>query len=260
MPLAEAKKIPGVRAVFGEKYPDPVRVLVIGTDNPAAATVDDSVEFCGGTHLERTGGAGFFKIVSQEAVGKGIRRLTAVTGSAAVAAVQRMGTVLSGLTSRLNCKPDELSQRVESLLADVKKLQQQLEKGAASDLVGVVDRLLETAPEVHGARVIVGELPAASGDQIRQQLDRMRQKAPSAVIVVGWTEAEKVQFLCAVTENLVAQGLHAGKLVGQVAKIAGGSGGGKPTMAQAGGKEPQKLAEALTTARNLAQGMLSGTA
>ena len=107
MPLAEAKKIAGVRAVFGEKYPDPVRVLMIGTDDPAMATVENSVEFCGGTHLERTGGAGFFRIVSQEAVAKGVRRLTAVTGPAAVATVQRMGSVLSGLTSRLNCKPEE---------------------------------------------------------------------------------------------------------------------------------------------------------
>jgi alanyl-tRNA synthetase len=260
MPLAEAKKIAGVRAVFGEKYPDPVRVLMIGAETPTTATENDSVEFCGGTHLERTGAAGFFKIVSQEAVGKGVRRLTAVTGPAAVAAVQRMGTVLSGLTSRLNCKPEELPQRVDSLLADVKKLQHQLEKGAAGDLAGVADRLLANATEVHGAKVIVGELPAASGDQIRQQLDRLRQKAPSAVIVVGWTVEDKVQFLAAVTEDLVSRGLHAGKLVGQVAKIAGGSGGGKPTMAQAGAREPQKLAEALTTARNLAQGMLSGTA
>ncbi len=260
MPLVEAKKIAGVRAVFGEKYPDPVRVLMIGTENPATATEDDSVEFCGGTHLDRTGGAGFFKIVSQEAVGKGIRRLTAVTGPAAVAAVQRMGTLLSGLTSRLNCKPEELPQRVDSLLADIKKLQQQLEKGAAGDLAGAADRLLANAADVHGAKVIVGELPAASGDQIRQQLDRLRQKATSAVIVVGWIVEDKVQFLAAVTEDLVTRGLHAGKLVGQVAKIAGGSGGGKPNMAQAGGKEPEKLADALTTARNLAQGMLSGTA
>jgi alanyl-tRNA synthetase len=120
--------------------------------------------------------------------------------------------------------------------------------------------LLATADEVSGAKIIVGELPAASGDQVRQQLDRLRQKASSAVIVVGWAEDGKVQFLAAVTEDLVGRGLHAGKLVGQVAKIAGGSGGGKPTMAQAGGKEPEKLAEALATARNLAHGMLSGSA
>ncbi len=260
MPLAEAKKIAGVRAVFGEKYPDPVRVLMIGAEDPVTATVENSVEFCGGTHLERTGAAGFFKIVSQEAVAKGVRRLTAVTGPAAVATVQRMGAVLAALTSRLNCKPEELSQRVDSLLADLKKIQQQVEKGAATDLVGVVDRLLANATEVAGAKIIVGELPTAPEEQVRQQLDRLRQKAGSAVIVVGWTDDAKVQFSAAVTDDLVGRGLHAGKLVGQVAKIAGGGGGGKPTMAQAGGKEPQKLAEALETARSLAHGMLAGSA
>ena len=260
MPLAEAKKIAGVRAVFGEKYPDPVRVLMIGAEDPTQATVENSVEFCGGTHLQRTGAAGFFKILSQEAVAKGVRRLTAVTGPVAVAAVQRMGTVLSGLTTRLNCKPDELPQRIDALLAEVKKLQQQVEKGAASDLAGMVDRLLAGAEEVAGAKIIVGELPTTTEDQVRQQLDRVRQKAGSAVIVFGWPTEDKVQFSAAVTDDLVARGLHAGKLVGQVAKIAGGSGGGKPTLAQAGGKEPQKLAEALATARNLAHGMLSGSA
>ena len=260
MPLAEAKKIAGVRAVFGEKYPDPVRVLLIGAEDPAQATVENSVEFCGGTHLQRTGAAGFFKIISQEAVAKGVRRLTAVTGPAAVTAVQRMGTVLSGLTSRLNCKPEELPQRVDALLAEVKKLQQQVEKGAATDLVGVIDRLLAGAEEVAGAKIVVGELPTTTEDQVRQQLDRLRQKAGSVVIVFGWPTEDKVQFSAAVTDDLVARGLHAGKLVGQVAKIAGGGGGGKPTLAQAGGKEPQKLAEALATARNLAHGMLSGSA
>ena len=171
-----------------------------------------------------------------------------------------MGTVLSGLTSRLNCKPEELPLRIETLLADLKKLQQQVEKGSATDLAGVADRLLANAEEVSGAKIIVGELPKTSEEQVRPQLDRLRQKAGSAVIVVGWSDDAKVQFMAAVTDDLVSRGLHAGKLVGQVAKIAGGGGGGKPTLAQAGGKEPQKLAEALATARNLVHGMLSASA
>ena len=124
-----------------------------------------------------------------------------------------------------------------------------------------IDRLLADGRcEVSGAKIIVGELPTTTEEQVRQQLDRLRQKAGSAVIVLGWVDDAKVQFSAAVTDDLVTRGLHAGKLVGQVAKIAGGGGGGKPTMAYAGGKEPQKLAEALTTARNLAHGMLSGSA
>src|SRR5207253_6910755 len=133
MPLAEAKKVPGVRAVFGEKYPDPVRVLLIGADRPEAATAETSVEFCGGTHLTHTGQAGFFKIVSQEGVAKGVRRVTAVTGRKAVDEVQRLSSLVSDVSGRLNCKPEEIAGRVEALQEEVKKLQSQLKKGTAGD-------------------------------------------------------------------------------------------------------------------------------
>src|SRR5205085_9171631 len=104
---------------------------------------------------------------------------------------------------------------------------------------------------VNGAKVIVGEMPAGPEEQMRQQIDRLRQKAGSAVVLVGWSEDGKVQLIASVTDDLVKKGLHAGKLVGQVAKVVGGGGGGKPTMAQAGGKEPGKLPEALALAKKL---------
>jgi alanyl-tRNA synthetase len=252
MPLAEAKKLPGVRAVFGEKYPDPVRVLLIGAERPADVTPEHSVEFCGGTHLTHTGQAGFFRIASQEAVGKGVRRVIAVTGREAVAAVQRLASVVDDLTGRFNCKPEELPSRIEGLQDEIKKLQQQLKKGAASDLQSAADKLLAGAAEVKGTRIIIGEMPAGPEEQMRQQVDRLRQKAGSAVVVIGWSEDSKVQLMAAVTDDLVKKGVHAGKLVGQVAKVVGGGGGGKPSMAQAGGKEPAKLGEALQLARSLA--------
>jgi alanyl-tRNA synthetase len=250
MPLPEAKKIEGVRAVFGEKYPDPVRVLLIGTDKPAAATAEESVEFCGGTHLARTGQAGFFKIVSQEPVAKGVRRVTAVTGKEAVAAVQRGFGVLDTLTARLNCKPDEVAARIDALQEEVKRLQALLKKGAAADLAGAADKLFAEASEVQGAKLIVGEIPAAPIDAVRQQWDRLKQKAKSAVILLGWIDEGKATLLAGVTEDLVKKGLDAGKLVGEVAKIVGGKGGGRKDMAQAGGPDANKLTEAL--ARGLA--------
>jgi alanyl-tRNA synthetase len=252
MPQAQAKKIPGVRAVFGEKYPDPVRVLLIGAERPEEATPEQSVEFCGGTHLSHTGQAGFFKIVSQEAVGKGIRRVTAVTGREAVATVQKLAGLVNELAGELNCKADELPSRVASLQDEIKKLQQQLKKGAGTDLQSSADKLLAGATEAGGAKVIVGEMPPGPEEQMRQQVDRLRQKAASAVVVIGWAEDGKVQLIAAVTDDLVKRGLHAGKLVGQVAKVVGGGGGGKPTLAQAGGKDPSKLGEALALARQLA--------
>jgi alanyl-tRNA synthetase len=256
-PLAEAKKIIGVRAVFGEKYPDPVRVLLIGAETPKDATLETSVEFCGGTHLAHTGQAGFFKIVSQEGVGKGVRRVTAVTGREAVAVVQHQAALLDDLGGRLNCKPDEIAGRVAALQEEVKKLQTQLKKGAASDLAGAGDKLLAAAVEVNGAKIIVGEMPSAPTEQMRQQVDRLRQKAGSGVVVVGWAEDGKVGLLAAVTEELTKKGVDAGKLVGAAAQVVGGKGGGRKDMAQAGGKDPSKLTEALQVARKLAEEQLN---
>jgi alanyl-tRNA synthetase len=242
--IAEARKLPGVRAFFGDKYGEVVRVVEIGDGF--------SREFCGGTHLEHTGQAGYFKIIGEEAVGKGVRRLTCVTAREAVKAVQKEHAILADLTSRFRCKPEELPARVEGLQEEIKKLQQQLKKGAATDLQSAADKLLTDAADVNDAKVIVGEMPAGPEEQMRQQVDRLRQKAASSVVVLGWADDGKVQLIAAVTDDLVKKGLHAGKLVGQVAKVVGGGGGGKPTMAQAGGKEPAKLAEALQLARKLA--------
>jgi alanyl-tRNA synthetase len=251
LPLAEAKKIAGVRAVFGEKYPDPVRVLLIGAEQPQQATRAHSVEFCGGTHLQHTGQAGFFKVVGQERVGGGVLRLTAVTGREAVATVQRLSVVVEDLAGRFNCRAEEIPGRVESLQEEIKKLQAQLRKGAATDLAAAGDRLLEAATEINGARVLVGTMPAGPVEQMRQQIDRLRQKAKSAAILIGWVDEDKVQLLASVTEDL-SKKLQAGKLMGEVAKVVGGKGGGPPAgIAQGGGKEPGKLAEALKLGERL---------
>jgi alanyl-tRNA synthetase len=208
-----------------------------------------SREFCGGTHLEHTGQIGYFKVVGEEPVGKGVRRLTCVTAREAVAAVQKEDAILAELAGRFRCKPEEVPARALALQEEVKKLQQQLRKGAASDLQGAADRLLAAAAEVKGAKVIVGEMPAGPEDALRQQVDRLKQKAGSGVVVVGWADDGKVGLIAAVSDDLTKKGLHAGKLVGEVAKVVGGGGGGKPGMAQAGGKEPARLGEALQLAQ-----------
>jgi alanyl-tRNA synthetase len=255
MPLAEAKKVAGVRAVFGEKYPDPVRVLLIGAARPEEATLDNSVEFCGGTHLGRTSQACLFKIVGQEGVAKGVRRLTAVTGPRAVEVSRELAGVVEGLASRFACRPEQVPARVEALQEEVRKLTQQLKKGAAADLAGAADRLLAEAAQVGGSKVIVGEVPAAAGDHIRAQLDRLRAKAPSSVIVLGWTEDGKAGLLAAVTDDLTAK-VKAGDLVKEAVALVGGKGGGKPSMAQGGGPNPDKLGEALALAKKTATAKL----
>ena len=256
-PLAQAKGIPGVRAVFGEKYPDPVRVVIIGADKPESATAEMSVEFCGGTHLSRTSQACLFKIVGQEGVAKGVRRITAVTGPKALAYTQQLASVVGELSERFKCRPEELPTRIESLQEEVKKLQQQLRKGAASDLAGSMDKLLASAIKFGDVTVIVGEIPGGPDDAIRTQVDRIKQTAGSSVVLVGWVDGDKVGLLAAVTEDVIKKGVKAGQLVGEIAKIVGGGGGGRPNMAQAGGKEPAKLGEALAQARRLIEQQLT---
>jgi alanyl-tRNA synthetase len=259
MPLAKAKELPGVRAVFGEKYPDPVRVVMIGADSPDKLNLDNSVEFCGGTHMPRTGLIGYFKILSHEGVAKGIRRITAVTGKPAYDEIQTRSAVVDELTGKFQCRVEELPARVEALQEQVKKLQDQLKKGAAADLASVVDKLIAEAPTVGGAKLIAAQLPeGTTTDAVRTQIDRIRQKLGSAFIVFGWTEDEgKVPLIAALTNDLVKKGLKSGDIVKQVAAVVGGSGGGKPDMAQAGGKDATKLPDAIKKAAELGRDLLS---
>ncbi len=256
MPLAEAKKIPGVRAVFGEKYPDPVRVVLIGPETPEKATPDDSVEFCGGTHMPRTGLVGYFKIVEQGPVAKGVRRLTAVTGRVATETIQQLSATVDELAAKFVCKPEEIPARVAALQDEVKALRQQIAKAAAANLAGVVDQLLVDAPDIAGTKLIIGQLPAGVSEAVRGQVDRIRQKAKSALVVFGWPEEDKAPLLVALTTDLVAKGLKAGEIIKPLAEIVGGKGGGKPEMAQAGGKDVSKLPDALKKAAELASGLL----
>jgi len=258
MPLEEAKKLPGVRAVFGEKYPDPVRVVMIGADSPAKVNADMSVEFCGGTHMPRTGLIGYFKITGQEAVAKGVRRITAVTGRPAYQDIQGRSLIVDELSGKFQCRPDEVTARVDSLQEQVKALQEQLKKGAAAGVASAVDALLESATSAGDTKFVVGQLPANTDiDAVRAQIDRIRQKCGSAFIAFGWSETDgKVPLVVALTSDLVKKGLKAGDVVKQAAALVGGSGGGKPDYAQAGGKDAAKLPEALKKAEELGRAKL----
>ncbi|MCS7016477.1 MAG: alanine--tRNA ligase [Gemmatales bacterium] len=250
LPIEQARKLPGVRAFFGDKYGEVVRIVEIGDGF--------SREFCGGTHVDHTGQIGPFLILSEEGLGKGIRRVTCTTARQAVLAMQRYERLLGQLSAQLRCSADELPMRLEALQEEIKRLQQQLRRAATTDLNAAADRLLQQAEDYAGVKVIVGEMPSATEEQIRQQADRLRQKAGSAVVVLGWTDDTRVQLLAALTQDLVERGLHAGNLLRQVAPAVGGGGGGKPQFAVAGGREPAKLPEALQLARRLIHKYLTG--
>ncbi|MBN1491462.1 MAG: alanine--tRNA ligase, partial [Phycisphaerae bacterium] len=250
MPTDEAQKLPGVRAFFGDKYGDAVRVVDIGDGF--------SREFCGGTHLSRTGEAGFFKIVGEEAVAKGVRRITAVTGRGAVAFVHGLERSVREAAGLLKTGPDQLAGRVGQLQDEIKTLRKQLQKGAAADLRTHRQKLLDAAETINGHRLIVGEVPQAPVEQLREAADWLRTEAGSAAILLGMNgEGGKPMLLAAVTDDLVKKGLHAGNLVKAIAEHIDGRGGGKPNLAQAGGKDPAGIPRALEAGAESLRGQLT---
>jgi alanyl-tRNA synthetase len=250
MPLAEARKIPGVRAVFGEKYPDPVRVISVGVADPATEATEDSlIEFCGGTHLDRTSQVGLFKIVSEESVAKGVRRITAVTGHEAVATVQRLDRLLREASGLLRAAPDQVPERVAAMQQEIKDLRKKRSApaGGGAELGSVV----ESAEEADGVKVMVAELPLDGPDAMRSAVDQLRQKAGGpAAVLLGSRDGDKVMLVAALSEEVVkASSVKAGDWIKEAAAVVGGGGGGKPTLAQAGGKQPERLEEALKVGR-----------
>ena len=243
--LAKAKEIPNVQAMFGEKYPDPVRVVAVGTDNPL--TEPDKIvtaEFCGGTHLPRTSQVGLCKIVSEESVAKGVRRITALTGRQAVRAVQQLDAVVQQAGATLRVPPAELVERLGALQKEIKQLRKSKRAGGP---VGETFQPRWTIPTPQG-EVRIGQVTETDPAALRGICDVQRQKGAAAVFLACEAEG-KVTLVAMVSEELVqATSLKAGDWVRTVAPIIGGSGGGKPTLAQAGGKQPEKLPEALEAA------------
>ena len=212
-----------------------------------------SRELCGGTHVHRTGEIGAFVIESESSVGSGLRRIEALTGALADAWVLDQQALVRRLASIVGAAPAEVEARVAAMRSELeaeRRRAQQLERQAGR---AEVDQLLSSAEQVDGASLLVSRVPAGSVDAMREMVDLLRDKLPgSAVVVLGAVVADKPSFLAAVSPDLTKR-VHAGNLVKQVAAITGGGGGGRPEMAQAGGKDPARLEEALDTARALAR-------
>ncbi len=237
-PLNQAKA-EGARALFGEKYGDVVRTIQIGGEHPF------SYELCGGTHVEATGEIGTFLIVSEGSVASGIRRIEAVTGRKAYQLVQKRLSEIGHVADLLKATPDQVLEKTESLLEHYAEAQKEVTQLRRDVAAGSFDEQIENAPEVAGVRVLTGVLPGADRDTLRQMTDKFRQKFGSGVAVLAAVIDEKPALIATLTDDLVKKGLKAGDLVQTVAQIVGGSGGGRPNMAQAGGKDPEKLDEAL---------------
>ncbi|MGW8257825.1 MAG: alanine--tRNA ligase-related protein, partial [Thermoguttaceae bacterium] len=249
MPLAEARKT-GAMMLFGEKYPDVVRLVSMG---------DFSKELCGGTHLENSGQIGFFKIIGEESVAAGTRRITALTGRAALDLVQRTQAILAHAAATLKVPAENLTDRLESFVKELRELKKKAAgAGVKAEKLGA-DQLFAQAEEIAGVKVIVAEASGGPGE-LRQVIDLLRRKNASLAVLLGNAQPEekKVMLIAGLTKDLVAKGLDAVAWVRAVSKIVGGSGGGRPDMAQAGGKLPEKLADALAEGKETIKKMLGG--
>ncbi|MCC6572939.1 MAG: alanine--tRNA ligase [Planctomycetes bacterium] len=203
-----------------------------------------SRELCGGTHVRRTGDIGLFKIVSEGSSAAGVRRIEAVTGMRAVNAMQAESDVIAQLGALLKTPPDKVLARVEAMQKENRELKSAGPKSAGID-AGALEKLRTGAQTVGGAKVIVAELPVGDAAELLTIMESLRQDAPPHAVLLGGKAEDKAMLVVGFSPELVKRGLHAGKLIGEIAKLVGGGGGGKPEHAQAGGKNPQGLPEAL---------------
>lgn len=244
--IEEAKKL-GFTALFGEKYGDVVRCVQAG---------DYSMELCGGTHVANISQIGLFKIVSEGAVAAGVRRVEAVTGMGAYQYALQKEQLLAELGRTLKTPEKDLISRVEQLGAQNKELEKEIAQLHAAASKNQVDGLLNNVKEVNGVKLLACEVEAADMNSLRDMSDMFRDKLGSGVVVLGAKSESGVNLIVAATKDLTKQGIHAGNIIKEIAKVTGGGGGGRPDMAQAGGKDYTKLAEALAMAETLVAGQL----
>lgn len=236
----------GAIALFEEKYGETVRVLEIG-DPPMSA------ELCGGTHVKATGEIGLFIIMAESSIGTGFRRIEAVTGGKAEELVRDTLSTMNVIATELRGSPSEIVQKLKTL---VNELDGERKRAAALERQlsqYTVESLLNRAEKVKGITVLSARVPPTSSEVLRQMGDSLKDRFKSAVIVLGTVYDDKPSFVAMVTSDLVSKGLNAGDIVKHVASVTGGSGGGKASMAQAGGKEKSKIDEALGLVRQLVQ-------
>lgn len=240
-PIDEAKAM-GAMALFGEKYGDIVRVVQVG---------DYSLELCGGCHVSNTAEIGLFKLISESGIGSGVRRIEAVTGRGAYMYMDGQLELLKQSAALLKSNVNEVPKRIEALYQQLKELGRENESLQGKLSAIEAGELTSCIVEAGGTKLLAARVEAASMDMLRTLADELKVKVPDAVLVLGAAMEDKVNFVVAVPQEQVKRGIHAGKLVKEVAAVCGGGGGGRPDMAQAGGKDVSKLEDALKLAEEL---------
>jgi alanyl-tRNA synthetase len=260
MARSEAEKL-GAMALFGEKYGREVRVVAIGAEDDGKVSEAFSKEFCGGTHVDKIGDIGDFKIIKEESISAGVRRITALTGLGLSKYMEERSDIVDELSEMLKVPAEELVGRVGKLVEDNKRLAKQLKsaaKSGGSDVMAEARGLLEGCEKIGASSLIVGRLNTTSVEQGRSAIDMLKKKAKSAAIVLGFADGDNVVLLAGVTDDLIGKGLKAGDLVKEISPIVDGGGGGRPQMAQAGGKKPGKIDDALAKAMEIIKAKLGG--
>ena len=247
MPIEEAKKT-GAMALFGEKYGDTVRVVNMS---------DFSVELCGGTHVANTGMITTFKIVSESGIAAGVRRIEALTGSGVFAYYKEMEAKVNESAALLKATPDQLLDKLSHTLKEVKELtseNESLKAKLANESLGDVTSDMITVGDYH---VLATSVEDVDMNGLRDLGDQLKAKVGEGIVVIASVNDGKVNLIAMATDGAVKNGAHAGNLIKEVAPLVGGGGGGRPNMAQAGGKNPAGIADAIAKAKEVASGQLS---
>jgi len=242
--IKEAKEM-GATALFGEKYGDVVRVVKAG---------DYSIELCGGTHLDNTSKVSALKITSEGGVAAGVRRIEAVTGRNFYGLYKKLENQVEKTSEVLKTPQHDLIKKAENLMEEHKTLQRELQELKNKLAAGSIDELIAGAKNVNGMNVVTAKIDGADSDMLKDIGDRLKDKLENAVVVLGTQSADKALFVVMAAPGAIALGAHAGSLIKEVAKVAGGGGGGTPHMAQAGGKDPSKIEAAVKKAIEVLEG------
>lgn len=237
MTLDEARAS-GAIALFDDKYKENVRVVSVG---------DFSKELCGGTHVKNSGEIGIFKILSEFGVAAGVRRIEAVTGFNGINYLYEKVNIINELEKTLKCSEKDIIHKLQLLGMELKEKDKEIMSLKSKLTSGCEEEILNNPLDVKGVKLYVGELKDIDGEALRNLADKIRDKASDGVVVLGSAVDDKVQFVAMVGKTAIEKGAHAGKIIKEIAAIAGGGGGGRPDMAQAGGKNPEKLHEAMET-------------
>ena len=238
MSISDAKN-KGAMALFGEKYGEEVRVVSMG---------DYSIELCGGTHLTNTSQIGMFKILSEGGVAAGVRRIEAITGRVVYNYLKEKEEVISNVCSNLKTKEDSLSQKVTYLIAENKSLSKELHDMKTKMSLQAIDSVLDSKVDVNGVNLVTTKFEGMDMNTLKEVADNLRDKLVSGVVVLANMSDDKLNLVATSTKDAVDKGVHCGNIVKTIAQIAGGKGGGRPNMAQAGAPDVSKVDEVLNHA------------